>query len=98
MTQLNYRNLCRCCDKDFASVTAFDRHRTGDHELDYPEWEDGRRCRDEQEMIEARMERDGSGRWRITLTEADLERLRLSRGPWSSPPKPKHAQPPLSRV
>ncbi len=81
MTQLNYRNLCRCCERDFASVTAFDRHRTGDHELVYPERDEGRSCRDESEMIEAEMERDRSGRWRITLTEADLERLRLSRRP-----------------
>ena len=64
MTQLTYFNLCRSCDKDFASVSAFDRHRTGDHELDYPEQEEGRRCRNEQEMIEAEMERDRSGRWR----------------------------------
>ena len=81
MTQLTYRNLCRCCDKDFASITAFDRHLTGDHELDYPEHEEGRRCRDEQEMIEAGMERDRSGRWRTTLTEADQQRLRLTRRP-----------------
>ncbi len=81
MTHVTYSNLCRCCDRDFASVSAFDRHRIGDHELDYPERREGRRCRNDQEMIEAGMERDRSGRWRITLTEADQERLRLSRRP-----------------
>jgi hypothetical protein len=77
-------NLCRACSEDFASVSAFDRHRTGDHELDFPEHPDGRRCRDDREMREVGMELDSSGRWRIALSEADRERLAgLRMGPES---------------
>jgi hypothetical protein len=73
-------NLCRSCGSDFASVSAFDRHRTGVHaytheqglQLD-PPVENGRRCLDEAEMRGAGMELDPRGRWRIA---ADAERIR----------------------
>jgi hypothetical protein len=73
-------NLCRCCSTDFASVSAFDRHRVGVYmytharglELDPPR-EDGRRCLDEAEMTEAGMAPDLRGRWSLV---ADAERIR----------------------
>ena len=69
-------NFCRSCKTDFASVTAFDRHRTGVHEylfadglLMEPHREDGRRCLSPNEMLEAGMEVDDWGRWRIAPSE-----------------------------
>ena len=73
-------NLCRLCGEDFGSVSAFDRHRTGKHELNWPEHEDGRRCMDEEEMAAASMELDPRGRWRIALTEESQERLKSLKG------------------
>jgi hypothetical protein len=77
---LSYLNLCRSCGCDFASVSAFDRHRVGVHEYTYseglklePPREDGRRCMDADELAGAGMERDPRGRWRIA---ADAERAR----------------------
>jgi hypothetical protein len=75
-------NLCPSCGTDFASVAAFDRHRVGRHEYTYsegahkdPPREDGRRCLDADEILEAGMELDGRGRWRIVLSEGDRARL-----------------------
>ena len=73
-------NLCRHCRFDFASVSAFDRHRTGDHALDWPEHEQGRCCMDDDEMRVAGMETDGRGRWRIQVTDRERERLSALRG------------------
>jgi len=45
-----------------------------------PSREDGRRCRDNDEMVAAGLELDERGRWRIILSEREKERLRkLSR-------------------
>lgn len=74
-------NGCSDCRRDFASVSAFDRHHVGSHEYTYtqglrldPPAEDGRRCLlDEAELLEAGMELDPRGRWRIA---ADAERIR----------------------
>ena len=73
MTVANY---CRSCNTDFASVSAFDRHRIGVHEYLYadglrmdPTKEDGRRCLTPEEMVSAAMERDDRGRWRIAPSE-----------------------------
>jgi hypothetical protein len=75
-----YLNLCRACGCDFASLAAFDRHRTGVHAYTYseglrrdPPVDDGRRCLDAAEMREAGMEGDARGRWRIA---ADAVRVR----------------------
>ncbi len=77
-------NGCTGCGQDFASVSAFDRHRVGAYmytharaharglELDPPR-DDGRRCLDADEMRAAGMERDSRGRWSIV---ADVERAR----------------------
>jgi hypothetical protein len=74
-------NPCRACGStDFASVSAFDRDRTGDNELDWPEHENGRRCRNTEEMLEAGLELDPRGRWRIVLTDEQRERLRELEG------------------
>jgi hypothetical protein len=72
---MSYLNLCRACDTDFSSVAAFDRHRTGTHDYSFLEGvelchKDGRRCMDPDEMLEARMEVDAQGRWKITPSEA----------------------------
>ena len=56
-------------------MTAFDRHRIGDHQLNFPEHETGRRCMDIDEMVDAGLEQDGRGRWRVVVTEADRARL-----------------------
>lgn len=77
---MKYLNLCRSCEQDFASVSAFDRHRVGVHaythsgslKLDPPR-EDGRRCLDTDELRDVGMELDARGRWAIT---ADAERAR----------------------
>jgi hypothetical protein len=73
-------NLCRPCGLDFASVAAFDRHRVGDHELDHPEHENGRRCLTVDEMPTKGMELDPRGRWRIALSVGTRERLQALKG------------------
>ena len=66
-------NLCSACRRDFASVAAFDKHRTGVHAYDFSlERPDGRRCMSEEEMLEAGMELDRKGRWSIPKTAAQL--------------------------
>lgn len=64
-------NLCRPCGQDFASLAAFDEHRTGRH--DYilseglaqdPPVEDGRRCFSVSELEEFGWTKDEKGRWR----------------------------------
>jgi hypothetical protein len=63
-------NLCRACSTDFASLAAFDKHRTGVHEyLWSTNLPDGRRCLRESELLEVGMELDSRGRWRIALTD-----------------------------
>jgi hypothetical protein len=65
-------NLCAGCKSDFASVKAFDTHRTGSHAFTFaaglakdPPRIDGRRCRDEDEMLKTGLELDTRGRWCI---------------------------------
>jgi hypothetical protein len=69
-------NKCRACSTDFASLAAFDKHRTGVHEYlwstDLP---DGRRCLRESELLEVGMELDSKGRWRMAMTDARLASL-----------------------
>jgi hypothetical protein len=88
-------NLCCACLRDFSSVSAFDRHRVGKHTYDFaqgmrfdPPVEDGRRCLDEDEMLEAGMELDRRGRWCITRDVEQARKLRISSGtprPGSNP-------------
>lgn len=66
---------CRPCDLDFASLRAFDRDRVGDHELDYPEHENGRRCLRLDELAGHGLEQDSRGRWRETLTSEKRAQL-----------------------
>ncbi len=80
-------NLCRTCNEDFGSVSAFDRHRVGTHEYTYsegakmdPPKDDGRRCLSLSEL-EYGVDRHGSevfvllpkGSWSIA---ADVERVK----------------------
>jgi len=55
-------SYCTTCGRDFAGDTYFDKHRIGKHAYLYqeglkfdPPVEDGRRCMDDEEMIEAGM-------------------------------------------
>ena len=71
-----FKYLCRGCDTDFASLTAFDRHRTGTFDYDYekgvlmdPPRYDGRRCRSYDEMESKKMELDKNGSWCIPPSE-----------------------------
>jgi hypothetical protein len=43
-------NGCSACGEDFTSLELLDAHHMGDHALDWPEHEDGRRCLDAEEM------------------------------------------------
>jgi hypothetical protein len=56
-------NVCGACGSDFTSVEAFDRHRVGKHDLDYPEHEDGRRCLVGWELSDLGWLVDARGRW-----------------------------------
>jgi hypothetical protein len=77
-------NLCRACGEDFSSIGAFDKHRVGGHaytwSLNHP---DGRRCLIGDELLEAEMELDPRGRWRIALTDSERSRIAGLRGPVS---------------
>jgi hypothetical protein len=57
------RNGCGACRQDFSSVELFDRHRVGEHSLDYPAHDNGRRCLDIEEMQAKGWEQDDKGRW-----------------------------------
>jgi hypothetical protein len=76
-------NVCRSCgDTDFASVTAFDKHRLGTYAYPWgPDREDGRRCLIGDELTEAGMELDPRGRWRIALTDERRAELAALRSP-----------------
>jgi hypothetical protein len=56
-------NGCGRCHQDFTSLELFDRHRVGDHALDWPEHENGRRCLDAEEMAAKGWEQDDKERW-----------------------------------
>ena len=72
----------RWCRHDFSSVELFDQHRVGDHALDYPEHEDGRRCLDVEEMQARGWIRDAKARW---TDPARLERAREAFSALGSP-------------
>jgi hypothetical protein len=70
-------NLCRSCNKDFGSLSAFDAHRAGSYEYRWdPELEDGRRCLDSEELTEKGWKQDRYGRWRQPIS--DEVRIRLA--------------------
>lgn len=63
-------NLCRSCGEDFATVAAFDEHRTGYHAYTYseglkqePPVEDGRRCFGVDELKKFGWTRRPDGLW-----------------------------------
>jgi len=73
---------CSSCELHFSGTSAFDQHRVGRHEYTLweglqrnPTAEDGRRCLNETEMVEAGMERDAHGRWRVVASEKQLAGL-----------------------
>jgi hypothetical protein len=66
-------NGCSDCRRDFASLRAFDTHRVGDHQLDFPEHENGRRCLDVEELPE--WAQDKRGRWTTRKLQAQAAKL-----------------------
>ncbi len=70
------KNLCRPCDIDLASVAAFDRHRVGRHDLDYPEHENGRRCLRLDEFEAAGLTLDKNGRYHLAAKAAQIREWR----------------------
>jgi len=79
-------NFCRSCNLDFASVGAFDAHRTGVHDYTFaeglrmnPSREDGRRCLDLDELpghgLEHRNTRQGVDCWGFVVSDAERTRL-----------------------
>jgi hypothetical protein len=63
MPELNPLHFCRGCGSDFSSLKNFDRHRTGNHALNWPAHENGRRCLDTEELRELGFALDARGRW-----------------------------------
>lgn len=64
-------NVCSPCGLDFASVSAFDEHRIGEHDYTYSEGlkmnpvrYDGRRCLTADELMAMGWRTDSHGRWR----------------------------------
>jgi hypothetical protein len=77
-------NLCRSCREELASLTAFDRHRVGEHaytwSMEHPE---GRRCLVNDELLDAGMELDSRPRWRMALSDDKRSELAALGGPGS---------------
>lgn len=84
-------NGCSSCGLDFASVGAFDAHRTGVHDYTFsegmrmdPSREDGRRCLDLDELpehgLEYRKTRQGVDCWGLVISEQARNRLSALRG------------------
>lgn len=70
MSEENPVNFCRSCGEDFATVYAFDEHRTGVHAYTYseglkqePPVEDGRRCFGVDELVAFGWSRKMKGLW-----------------------------------
>ena len=59
-------NLCTACNQDFGSVSAFDRHLTGNYAYPYSDQHpEGRRCRNDDELLTKGLHHDSRGRWRL---------------------------------
>ena len=77
---------CTVCHETFASTKAGDRHRVGSFQP-Y-----ARRCLTTGEMVDAKLEQDSHGYWRIVVTAADrcrAENLRAVRAPRVPQPTPQ---------
>lgn len=80
-------NGCGGCGKDFSSVRAFDSHRVGRHGYTLteglrrsPPVEDGRRCLDDDELLEdGQFAQDARGRWYL-VERRDAARRAFSVG------------------
>jgi hypothetical protein len=80
------KNLCRSCNEDFGSLTAFDKHRIGTHSYTFlegmdmnPPREDGRCCLDEAEMLERGFLKNSYGRWSVSAFLTDSPRAQTVR-------------------
>jgi hypothetical protein len=91
---MSYANFCRACSIDFASLSAFDKHRTGVHESSWSlEHPGGRRCLIGDELLGAGMELDPKGRWRIALTDEKRAELAALSAPYEqNSPRRTHCE------
>jgi hypothetical protein len=70
------QNLCRCCNRDFASLRAFDAHTVGDRLQDRTSWRPTPlRCLDQDELEKAGMELDVHGRWHFAPSDTEQDRF-----------------------
>ena len=72
------QNGCSSCRQDFTSLRLFDLHHVGEHALDWPEHEKGRRCLDIEEMQARGWEQDEKRRW-VDPERVEDARRRLRR-------------------
>jgi hypothetical protein len=57
------KNGCAACRADFTSLRLFEGHRVGDHPLERPEHENGRRCLATEELRAKGWAQEDQGRW-----------------------------------
>jgi hypothetical protein len=70
------QNLCRRCNRDFASLRAFDAHSVPDQLQDPTTWNPTpMRCLNPDELEHAGMELDARGRWHFAVSEEERARL-----------------------
>lgn len=80
------KNQCALCFRDFASPSAFSKHKSGVHAYTYseglkldPPRENGRRCLDTDEMACKGFVQNTYGRWTLAATLfAAPKRLRIN--------------------
>ena len=64
---------CSGCKRDFASLTAFDQHRVGKHDLEFPRYLEGRHCLDVDEHLD--WLQDAKGRWTTKKLQTQAMKL-----------------------
>jgi hypothetical protein len=64
---------CSGCKKDFVSLMAFDQHRVGRHDLEFPKYLEGRHCQDVDEHPDWLL--DAKGRWTTKKLQAQAVKL-----------------------
>jgi hypothetical protein len=93
-------NRCTACRQDFTSLRLFEAHRIGDHALDFPGHDHGRRCLDIEEMQAKGWEQDDKSRWldpeKDTITRLVQERASFfPQGAYGDAPQPRRPSPDL---
>ena len=64
---------CSGCKRDFSSLTAFDQHRVGRHDLEFPKYLQGRHCLYVDEHSD--WLQDAKGRWTTKKLQAQGVKL-----------------------